>query len=253
MVWFQCEDCGETLKKPKLQSHFRVCSASRLSCIDCTLTFTRFTVASHTTCVTEYQKYAECATKPGGAHAAGYVAGQGKGGVGSQGDAAPVGLEHTSSRPPWRCFLCNVTCTSKENLIAHAASKKHRNRAKRKEAESAGAQARDVANGAPSPATSPASTPPTPTPDAAASTTAEVDAALAKWDAVTRRIVSKRGGSVPVKKLRKLWLAKARKGLSAAAREDRGVRSRLKKAWKRSLKSSKAYRIRDDKVSLVAS
>ena len=27
MVWFQCEDCGENLKKPKLASHFRCCSA----------------------------------------------------------------------------------------------------------------------------------------------------------------------------------------------------------------------------------
>jgi cell growth-regulating nucleolar protein len=29
-VWFQCEDCGEDLKKPKLPNHFRTCSASKV-------------------------------------------------------------------------------------------------------------------------------------------------------------------------------------------------------------------------------
>jgi cell growth-regulating nucleolar protein len=31
MVWFQCEDCGENLKKPKLAGHFRSCSAWKVS------------------------------------------------------------------------------------------------------------------------------------------------------------------------------------------------------------------------------
>lgn len=31
MVWFQCEDCGDNLKKPKLPNHFRTCSASKVS------------------------------------------------------------------------------------------------------------------------------------------------------------------------------------------------------------------------------
>lgn len=30
MVWFQCEDCGENLKKPKLAGHFRSCSAYKV-------------------------------------------------------------------------------------------------------------------------------------------------------------------------------------------------------------------------------
>ena len=30
MVWFQCEDCGENLKKPKLAGHFRSCYASKV-------------------------------------------------------------------------------------------------------------------------------------------------------------------------------------------------------------------------------
>lgn len=32
MVWFQCEDCGDNLKKPKLPNHFRMCSASKVLC-----------------------------------------------------------------------------------------------------------------------------------------------------------------------------------------------------------------------------
>lgn len=31
MVWFQCESCGENLKKPKLASHFRRCPARNVS------------------------------------------------------------------------------------------------------------------------------------------------------------------------------------------------------------------------------
>lgn len=31
MVWFQCEDCGENLKKPKLLNHFKICSAYKVS------------------------------------------------------------------------------------------------------------------------------------------------------------------------------------------------------------------------------
>ena len=31
MVWFQCEDCGENLKKPKLAGHFRSCSAYKVT------------------------------------------------------------------------------------------------------------------------------------------------------------------------------------------------------------------------------
>lgn len=30
-MWFQCEDCGDNLKKPKLPGHFRSCSARKVS------------------------------------------------------------------------------------------------------------------------------------------------------------------------------------------------------------------------------
>jgi cell growth-regulating nucleolar protein len=88
MVWFQCEDCGENLKKPKLAGHFRSCSAYKvsgarpfhtrplsgslvvplltsdffvgcfvwrlqLSCIDCGEFFSQDTVQGHTQCISE--------------------------------------------------------------------------------------------------------------------------------------------------------------------------------------------------------
>jgi cell growth-regulating nucleolar protein len=90
MVWFQCEDCGENLKKPKLAGHFRSCSAYKvtrrlslsglyftprgfslligiltcdcatvwfgfvqLSCIDCGAVFSQDTVQTHTQCISE--------------------------------------------------------------------------------------------------------------------------------------------------------------------------------------------------------
>ena len=41
MPWFSCESCGETLKKPKLATHFQRCPAHQLTCLDCNCTFGR--------------------------------------------------------------------------------------------------------------------------------------------------------------------------------------------------------------------
>ncbi|KAJ4731261.1 UBP1-associated proteins 1C [Rhynchospora pubera] len=57
MVWFQCEDCGEELKKPKLAGHFNRCSAYKLSCIDCGVTFDQESVKGHNQCISEAEKY----------------------------------------------------------------------------------------------------------------------------------------------------------------------------------------------------
>ncbi|PIM98552.1 Cell growth-regulating nucleolar protein [Handroanthus impetiginosus] len=124
MVWFQCEDCGDNLKKPKLPNHFRVCSAYKLSCIDCGQVFGQQDVESHTQCITEAEKYGP--------------KGQGKASNGT--NTKPknhskqkpevdinVGL---SDRPPWLCSLCNTKATSKQTLLLHADGKKHRAKAR---------------------------------------------------------------------------------------------------------------------------
>ncbi|KAL0019178.1 hypothetical protein WJX79_010919 [Trebouxia sp. C0005] len=72
MVWFVCDDCGDSIKKPKVPQHLQQCSASRFTCLDCSRSFDRHTVKGHATCVTEVDKYAKGATKPGGYAAQGY-------------------------------------------------------------------------------------------------------------------------------------------------------------------------------------
>ncbi|KAL6615455.1 hypothetical protein ACP70R_037725 [Stipagrostis hirtigluma subsp. patula] len=123
MVWFQCEDCGENLKKPKLAGHFRSCSAYKLSCIDCGEFFSQDTVQGHTQCISEAEKYGP--------------KGQNKPSNGVQGKPDKpkpnadvdinVGL---STRPPWVCSLCKTTTTSQQTLLLHAEGKKHRAKAK---------------------------------------------------------------------------------------------------------------------------
>ncbi|KAL2338752.1 hypothetical protein Fmac_013198 [Flemingia macrophylla] len=124
MVWFQCEDCGDNLKKPKLSGHFRTCSAYKFSCIDCGEIFGRDTVQDHTQCITEAEKYGP----------------KGQGKTLNVATAKPnqdsrqrpevdinVGL---SERPPWFCSLCNTKATSKQTLLLHADGKKHRAKAR---------------------------------------------------------------------------------------------------------------------------
>lgn len=124
MVWFQCEDCGDNLKKPKLLNHFRVCSANKLSCIDCGQVFGQQSVQGHTQCITETEKYGP--------------KGQGKISAGttlkpiSDTKQRPevdinVGL---SERPPWFCSLCNTNATSRQTLLLHAEGKKHKAKAR---------------------------------------------------------------------------------------------------------------------------
>ncbi|KAJ1400694.1 Zinc finger, C2H2, LYAR-type [Sesbania bispinosa] len=124
MVWFQCEDCGDNLKKPKLPGHFRTCSAYKLSCIDCGQIFGRDTVQDHTQCITEAEKYGP---KGQGKTLNATTAKPSK-------DSKPrpevdinVGL---SERPPWFCSLCNTKATSKQTLLLHADGKKHRAKAR---------------------------------------------------------------------------------------------------------------------------
>ncbi|GLT61268.1 hypothetical protein SLA2020_339870 [Shorea laevis] len=123
MVWFQCEDCGEDLKKPKLPNHFRTCSASKFSCIDCGQTFGQQNVQGHTQCISEAEKYGP---KGQGKASNGPTAKPNKGSKQQTDIDINVGL---SERPPW-FFLCNTSATSKQALLLHAEGKKHRAKAR---------------------------------------------------------------------------------------------------------------------------
>ncbi|KAF2831993.1 hypothetical protein CC86DRAFT_377232 [Ophiobolus disseminans] len=57
MVSFSCEGCGDVLKKPKLDAHARSCYAASYSCLDCGIHFQGANYRSHTSCISEDQKY----------------------------------------------------------------------------------------------------------------------------------------------------------------------------------------------------
>ncbi|KAJ3284809.1 hypothetical protein HK104_009763 [Borealophlyctis nickersoniae] len=57
MVSFVCDYCQETLKKAKLDAHTYRCSNAQFSCIDCSVTFQGTEYRSHTSCVSEAEKY----------------------------------------------------------------------------------------------------------------------------------------------------------------------------------------------------
>ena len=135
-MWFVCGDCGDTIKKPQLKKHFNACSASILSCVDCGQEFNRHTVQGHTTCVTEHEKYALGATKPGGKASAfnGTAAKEKMGGQtgpfrGEERTDDIVGREYLATKAPWFCSCCNIECTGAETLKSHALGKKHKRKA----------------------------------------------------------------------------------------------------------------------------
>ncbi|KAJ8568755.1 hypothetical protein K7X08_030977 [Anisodus acutangulus] len=124
MVWFQCEDCGDNLKKPKLANHFRMCSAFKLSCIDCGEIFSRQTVECHTQCISEAEKYGPKGQREASNGTPAKPDGDSKQKLDVD---INVGL---SKRPPWFCSLCNTNATSKQTLLSHAEGKKHRGKAR---------------------------------------------------------------------------------------------------------------------------
>lgn len=58
MPSFVCDTCQETLKKARLDDHFRRCPRASFSCIDCYKSFGNDgEYKAHTSCITEVQKY----------------------------------------------------------------------------------------------------------------------------------------------------------------------------------------------------
>mmetsp|Transcript_7717 Transcript_7717/g.19681 ORF Transcript_7717/g.19681 Transcript_7717/m.19681 type:complete len:254 (+) Transcript_7717:85-846(+) len=244
MVWFQCEDCGDTIKKPKLDQHFGRCTAQRFSCIDCCAVFDRSTVKLHTACVTEHEKYAEGATKPGGFASGGFAATESPAN-GACGSAGAVGLEHTSKRPPWQCFLCNVKCTSKENLLTHASCKKHRNKVKKLSEENASSaadpQGEEASPKEAAQSTSPSSSKPASGSkdgapgDACKDEAADLGEGLRgqwyKWEKHTKKVLGSHGGKMLFKKLRKQSIKRIVKK-SGQKKLSSAQKKLIKKLWK---------------------
>lgn len=57
MVYFECQKCNESLKKPKVAKHLMSCGSHYITCIDCSTVFGWDTWEAHTSCVSEAQKY----------------------------------------------------------------------------------------------------------------------------------------------------------------------------------------------------
>ena len=58
MVFFVCEGCNESLKKSQVDSHASRCSSCHsVTCVDCNITFPGDTYRSHTSCVSEAERY----------------------------------------------------------------------------------------------------------------------------------------------------------------------------------------------------
>lgn len=59
MVFFTCNACGQSVKKNKVEKHWQIeCPQCEvLSCLDCGRDFTGDEYMTHTSCVTEAQKY----------------------------------------------------------------------------------------------------------------------------------------------------------------------------------------------------
>ncbi|KAH8890861.1 hypothetical protein GQ53DRAFT_782152 [Thozetella sp. PMI_491] len=57
MVSFSCEACGDVFTKKKLDPHRNRCRGATFTCIDCMVHFPGTEYRSHTSCMTEEQKY----------------------------------------------------------------------------------------------------------------------------------------------------------------------------------------------------
>ncbi|PSN65607.1 hypothetical protein BS50DRAFT_496882 [Corynespora cassiicola Philippines] len=57
MVSFSCENCGDVLTKKKLDPHRNQCYGAYFTCLDCMITFEGTKYRSHTSCISEDQKY----------------------------------------------------------------------------------------------------------------------------------------------------------------------------------------------------
>ena len=64
MVSFCCDNCQDTVKKPKLVQLNQRCRNSTFSCIDCSVSFDINSVKGHISCITETQKFQKHLNNP---------------------------------------------------------------------------------------------------------------------------------------------------------------------------------------------
>lgn len=57
MVYFECQKCNESIKKPKVAAHMSCCGSHYVTCIDCSKVFGWNEWDSHNSCISEAQKY----------------------------------------------------------------------------------------------------------------------------------------------------------------------------------------------------
>ncbi|KAF8849804.1 hypothetical protein BDZ45DRAFT_680247 [Acephala macrosclerotiorum] len=64
MVSFSCEACGDVLTKKKLDGHRNQCYGASYTCLDCMIHFQGNEYRSHTSCISEAQKYQGALYRP---------------------------------------------------------------------------------------------------------------------------------------------------------------------------------------------
>jgi hypothetical protein len=213
-------------------------------------------VKQHTSCVTEHEKYAEGATKPGGYAAAGFTSAGGSGTAGFGNTTDAVGLDQCSSRPPWKCFLCNVNCTSKENLLAHAASKKHRNKYKRFVSNQEGNKEEEAAKKQEETTTVQQENSSFDKGEKDESKDSQegklgdtLKRELDAWDKHTKKIMKKKGGRLNLKKLSKLVTKRIVKK-SQVGKCSSNQREKIQTTWKKKLMKSSHFLVEGGDVLL---
>jgi len=63
-VSFYCDLCGDTIKKTKIPNHLVRCHTQLLRCIDCLASFNNKSYNTHTSCISEAEKYQKTLYKP---------------------------------------------------------------------------------------------------------------------------------------------------------------------------------------------
>ncbi|KAA8900820.1 hypothetical protein FN846DRAFT_752012, partial [Sphaerosporella brunnea] len=56
--------CNDVVKKPKLDQHKGRCRSATFTCIDCSTTFQGTNYRTHTSCISEEQKYQGALYRP---------------------------------------------------------------------------------------------------------------------------------------------------------------------------------------------